>query len=173
MEKQILALRAEGKSYNEIAKILKCSKGIVSYYCGFGQKEKSKIRQRKNRTTVNGILTNKLDKFLRKIYDFRRNGKNNREFLGLNINTIEDYKNYISTLNPVCYLTNRKINFLDSKSYSLDHIIPLSKGGMNDISNLGLTCRDANMAKTDMSLKEFIQLCKEVLLNNGYIVKKK
>ena len=33
MKEQILNLRKEGKSYNEIKKILNCSKSTISYYC--------------------------------------------------------------------------------------------------------------------------------------------
>jgi hypothetical protein len=46
MKEQILKLRAEGKTYTEICKILDCTKATVSYHCGEGQKEKS--RQRRN-----------------------------------------------------------------------------------------------------------------------------
>ena len=44
MKDQILKLRAEGKTYNEIVKILGCSKGTVAYHCGSGQKEKTRKR---------------------------------------------------------------------------------------------------------------------------------
>lgn len=33
LKEQILILRSDNKSYNEIAKILGCSKSIVGYYC--------------------------------------------------------------------------------------------------------------------------------------------
>lgn len=37
---KILALRTEGKTYNQIRDELNCSKGTIAYYCGDGQKEK-------------------------------------------------------------------------------------------------------------------------------------
>lgn len=49
MKDDILKLRNEGKSYNEIKKILGCSKSTISYYCGEGQKEKNYLRVKKNR----------------------------------------------------------------------------------------------------------------------------
>ncbi len=59
MKENILKLRFEGKSYNEIQKILSCSKGTISYYCGKGQKEKSKnnlkSRRRKLRNAIDDI----------------------------------------------------------------------------------------------------------------------
>ena len=49
MKEQILELRAQGKTYNEIVSIVGCSKGTVSYYCGDGQKEKSLVRLQNRR----------------------------------------------------------------------------------------------------------------------------
>jgi hypothetical protein len=43
---EILALRDAGKTYNEIAAILGCSKATVSYHCGDGQKGKTAARSR-------------------------------------------------------------------------------------------------------------------------------
>lgn len=41
MKEQILALRAQGKSFNEIQKELGCSKSTISFHCSAGQKEKN------------------------------------------------------------------------------------------------------------------------------------
>lgn len=49
MKEKILNLWAEGKNYDEIKKILGCSKGTISYHCGIGQKEKTQHRQAINR----------------------------------------------------------------------------------------------------------------------------
>ena len=46
MKEQILKLREEGKTYNEIKDILGCSKGTISYYCGVGQKDKNDNRRK-------------------------------------------------------------------------------------------------------------------------------
>lgn len=50
MKEKILALYSEGKSYREIASILGCSKGTISYHCGAGQKDKTRQRQRDRRS---------------------------------------------------------------------------------------------------------------------------
>jgi len=49
MKDKILKLRKEGKSYNEIAKTLNCSKGTISYHCSRNKikKEESKVKKLK------------------------------------------------------------------------------------------------------------------------------
>jgi hypothetical protein len=61
MKEQILKLRNEGKTYNEIKEILGCSKGTISFHCGNGQKEKSNSRKKTNRVKLNGIKYNIMD----------------------------------------------------------------------------------------------------------------
>ena len=49
---QILQLRSEGKTYNEIRKLTGASKGTISHYCGDGQKEKTMDRIKSTRKTI-------------------------------------------------------------------------------------------------------------------------
>lgn len=42
LKNSILQLKSQGKSYNEIAEILNCSKGTISYHCSEKTKEKVK-----------------------------------------------------------------------------------------------------------------------------------
>lgn len=164
----IKKLRDEGYTYLEISEELKCSKGTISYHLGKGQKEKSLFRQKNNRAGIYSVK-NKLNKVLnKKLNDF--NYKENK----ISNNYILDKQDaYLRiTKNPVCYLTGRKINLENSSEYQLDHILPVSKGGSNELSNLGLACKDANRAKNDFILEDFINLCKEILIHNGYNVSK-
>jgi hypothetical protein len=39
----------------------------------------------------------------------------------------------------------------------VDHVIPISKGGTNDLSNLTTSCRKCNRQKKDMSVEEFLK----------------
>lgn len=95
MKEQILKLRTEGNTYNEIVAIVKCSKSTVSYYCGEGQKEKTLqntklYRERKKL----GIKVEKKD---RKISDREKRKKFFKEmFPNLNganlLKAISEYK---------------------------------------------------------------------------------
>lgn len=69
--------------------------------------------------------------------------------------------------NPRCYLTGRLIDLSDPKTFHFDHITPASKGGSNALDNLGLLCREANRLKSDQTIKETIELCKEIIANYG------
>ncbi len=67
--------------------------------------------------------------------------------------------------NPRCYLTGERINIHKPRTYQFDHIIPKSRGGTSDIDNLGICTKQANLAKSDMTLDEFMNLCNVVLQN--------
>ncbi len=52
MREQILELRAQGKTYDDIVAQLGCAKSTVSYYCGVDQKGKT-VRRRKRWARAN------------------------------------------------------------------------------------------------------------------------
>jgi hypothetical protein len=56
MKEDILRLRAEGKTYNEIRQALGCSKGTISYHCGSGQRDKALVRTRDRRSKVTRLI---------------------------------------------------------------------------------------------------------------------
>lgn len=168
MKEKILKLREEGRNYNEIVEILGCAKSTVSYHCGEGQKEKTRLRGASSRSKKVNIINKKIGRFTRdKIRNFKkgtRGGKTDSDF---------DYNSAFEQISSVknCYLSGRPINLEDSKSYHLDHIMAFSKGGENSLENLGVACKEANMAKNDLSVEDFIQLCIDVCKHNGYAVK--
>jgi len=179
MKEKILQLRNEGKSYKEIREILKCSKSTISYHCGDGQKEKTKERLKLRREN---ILLEKVERF--KLRKFKNNSEKVRKFTkrdneksldNTNKNITQNFR-WTDVLdkfgeNTNCYLSGEKINLL-SDSYSLDHIIPHSRGGDNSLNNLGITYNVVNRMKTDLTPDEFINWCVKILEFNGYSVEK-
>lgn len=162
MKEQILKLRSEGKSYRQIQEELGCSSGTIAYHCGKGQKEKVRDKQIELKKTVKYKVYSKIDGFL------SRNTNRNRLYLKRTEAIINYYNQIIN--NPYCYLTGEKIDLLDNSAYQLDHIIPHSKGGSNSLENMGLTTKNANQAKSDMTKDELIDLCKKILIHNGYTI---
>jgi 5-methylcytosine-specific restriction endonuclease McrA len=59
-----------------------------------------------------------------------------------------------------CALTGRTLT--PGTNASIDHIIPTSKGGTDDVTNLQWMDLDVNFAKSDLSVDAFIQLAKEI-----------
>jgi len=190
---QIKQLRKDGLSYRQIQKELGCAKSTIAYYCNDTEKENVKNRKEKQKKKNIGHFSarQRLDTFKREKYIprkskkfaetdnekskkksnmiyhfFRRNNELNEEKFQFN----DIMKKFGD--NPKCYLTGRDINWDDPNTFSFDHIVPVSKGGKNTLDNLGLCCFDANQSKKDLSVEEFVSLCKDVLENFGYEVKK-
>ena len=83
--------------------------------------------------------------------------------------TVKDAIKYFGGTTTKCYLTGQTIDILKD-DYNLDHIVPISKGETNDLKNMGITIPDANRSKSDLTLDEYLALCKKVLENFGYTV---
>ena len=54
---------------------------------------------------------------------------------------------------------------LEPKNAELDHKVPLSRGGTNDLGNLQWLTREVNRAKGAMDNDEFIAMCNQVARN--------
>jgi 5-methylcytosine-specific restriction endonuclease McrA len=161
LKEQILELKSKGYSYQQIQNTLGCSKSTISYHLGDKQKEKALNRVRKQRKLSPWL--HKTERFLKE-YDgkkitYNKRGDFNRKKLS----------EYLSTIKK-CYLTGRPIDVSDYGTYEFDHIIPRILGGESSFENLGIARPEANRAKNDMTVEEFIGLCKDVLINFGYKV---
>lgn len=60
-----------------------------------------------------------------------------------------------------CAISGRQI--MPGVNGSVDHIVPRSKGGKNEISNLRWVERDANYYRGNMSDDDLIQLCRDIV----------
>ena len=186
LNKQIIALRKKGLSFNQIAKQLKCSKSTVSYALRKKTRQKSKEK--------NAEYPNHLKKLNSKIYSFtnpkistqtkaawyinnspRQNtkaisDKANRFQRSMTFNYKDVHEKYGDHF--PCALTGRPLEFNEPQTYEYDHILPTSRGGDNSIDNLQLLCPEANKAKGMMTDDEFKDLCREVIIHAGYKIYK-
>ena len=172
MKERILELRKTGLKYREIAEQVGCNISTVSYHCCEKTRRKASERMKTYRQSDPSVILKakslgfKNRGLYYKSQSFRRRNSNGYRKT-TEVFTVEDVLKKIGD-NPICYLTGRSIDLSDSSSYNLDHIVPSKVIVDNSLDNLGITCRDANFAKTDMSVEEFVQLCKEVVKHNGY-----
>lgn len=171
----ILHLRSEGLSYKQIQKKLGCSLSTISYHCGSGSEKSRVLRQVKTRKPICKKVSNFKTRCTRanykslrsKVKTFKRKrGNGNRTNATVN-NISKNYscQDVIDKIgdNPICYLTGLPIDLNKPETYHLDHIVPTSKGGTNDLSNLGVCLKSANCAKGDLSLNELYDLCEKIL----------
>ena len=70
-----------------------------------------------------------------------------------------DLKKLLEVQGYKCALTGVR---LEPKTAELDHKVPLSRGGTNDLGNLQWLSREVNRAKGAMDNDEFIAMCKRV-----------
>lgn len=177
LKEQILKLRSEGKTLREIKRELNCSLNTVSYHLydavkrkqkknakKFSQSEKGKTYKKQWYSSPFGIICNKIAKFSR-LHTGRK-----KKFIHPSFSPKEILEKYGNE--PTCYITGLKIDLCDPKSYCLDHIIPLSKGGTSNLNNCGLCLPEINAAKSDKTPEQFFELCKLVLQKNGYKIEK-
>lgn len=186
-KEKILKLRSEGLSYDQIKERLGCSKGTISFHCAEGQKEKAKQRKLKSRTKdeFKFLLCRKISAFnltckkISIIKDIKIKNSHDKNLYNKyykfvnrhrNINMAVSVEEILSKIKETtkCALTGRELNIKDTSSWHLDHIIPSARGGDNSLENCQIVCKEVNLAKRDLMDEEFIQLCKDVLIHQGY-----
>lgn len=172
MEEQILELRSQGKTYKQIIEIVGCSKSTVSYYCN--TKGKESVRNRTKKLRESNKLLKKVD-FFKSSFKERLHYKRN---MFLKEECIPkgsfSYKDILKKFGEetTCYLTGEKINLLSSEDYNLDHIIPRSRGGSNELDNLGITLGIVNQMKHALLVPELLYWCEKILIHHGYNITK-
>lgn len=183
---KINALRLQGLSYKDIQNTLGCSLGTISYYLGKGQKEKTKKRRTKispstyshvkrvnyfqNPTIRKQKKLNPKNSFTRREMTKSITDKTSRFQRSSAFNYKDVYAKHGDHFQ--CALTGRPLTWNEPHTYEYDHILPVARGGNSSIENLQIVCIDANRAKGDMTEEEFLDLCKEVVLQAGYKVYK-
>jgi 5-methylcytosine-specific restriction endonuclease McrA len=59
-----------------------------------------------------------------------------------------------------CALTGRQ---LTPETASIDHIVPIKRGGTNELTNIQIIDKTVNLAKASMTQDEFVQVCRDVV----------
>ena len=61
-----------------------------------------------------------------------------------------------------CYLCGEFVNF---NSFEVEHEVPLSKGGTNDLGNLYCSCHYCNTIKQDIYLQDFMKKISQIFMH--------
>lgn len=187
LSQKIIKLRQQGLSYSKIAKQLNCSKSTISHHCSQKSREKTQIRHIKNKEHClwKYKLMEKVSNFRTQVYDHKPYHKCedwNKKFrtsvsrfkhrgTQMKTYTYQEALKYLGGTNLTCYLTGTPINIL-TDDYQLDHIVPVSKGGTNELSNMAITCVEVNQMKGGLTNEELFSWCQKILEHNGYTVTK-
>lgn len=181
LKNKIVMLRSQGLKYDEIAKTLGCAKSTVAYHVNDAQRGKSNARQAKARSAnallrktenyqKDTIVPEKTDvvststkRSANKVTKFHYLASGEYTSQKFNYRDVEEKLGD----SPICYLTGEAVDLSSPATFEFDHILPRSKGGSNDLENLGLTTREANRAKNDMELEDFLELCEKILKHHG------
>lgn len=75
-------------------------------------------------------------------------------------------KTVYAKANGKCAICGKPVKF---KKMTVDHKIPISKGGTNDLSNLQLAHLTCNRAKADMLADEFAELAEQIVMHNRWM----
>ena len=68
-------------------------------------------------------------------------------------------KSVSAKCNGTCAICGNPVKY---KKMTIDHIVPLSKGGTNGMDNLQLACKRCNLMKADFTAEEFVGKIHEI-----------
>lgn len=72
-------------------------------------------------------------------------------------------KTVYAKYNGKCAICGKPVKY---KKLTIDHNIPLSKGGTNEMSNLQLACRECNLMKSGLNTQEFTRKVREIAVRD-------
>lgn len=68
--------------------------------------------------------------------------------------------NLVEEQNYRCALSGRE---LTPETASIDHVVPIARGGEHNLENLWVVDQQVNSAKGTMTLEEFLSVCNDVI----------
>lgn len=116
---------------------------------------------RKKTKEIFKLDQNKFRKSLRKKYFRNISSRYNNKY-NLTLKPLDFWK-ILKQQKMICPYSGIKLN---RNNISLDHIIPLSTGGSNNISNFQFVHFNINLMKQSLSHNDFILLCNSVARNH-------
>lgn len=163
--KNIERVRKWQKKQKSKGLCIECSNPTSGLRCDACNKRRSEYRKRKKTEWKENGLCNQCGKET-------INGKNQCEkhyLMQVAIDRLgtskfwKDIKDVIQKQEYKCALTKENISFEDD--IDLDHIIPTSRGGKNEISNVRWVTRKANRLKNNLTDKELKDICLKIVQN--------
>ena len=160
----IRALHKCGASQKQIMNFFNIAQSTTSYHVNKSSKRKAlDFPKRRGNKSLTYILGKKMHSFKRKkrrggtIGNFKKDYRVEDVIKKFNININKPYFK--------CCLTGRTINLMKPSSYHFDHILPKSRGGTNDLYNLQIVTKEANLCKDRLDQASFLLLCNDVIEN--------
>lgn len=77
-----------------------------------------------------------------------------------------DLQSILETQRYKCALSGRT---LTPENCTLDHRVPLARGGTHSIDNWHLVTDEVNRAKGTMTIEEFVAMCCDVARTSGWV----
>ena len=148
---------------------IECSNPTTGLRCDACNKRRAKYRKSKKLEWKEKSLCNQCGKETIK-------GKNQCEkhyLMQVSIDRLgtskywKDLKELIAKQNFKCALTGDEISF--ESDIDLDHIIPKSRNGKNELSNVRWVTRQANRLKNNLTDDELKSLCLKIVQKSGSI----
>lgn len=75
-----------------------------------------------------------------------------------------DVLNCLKRNNFKCFYCGEQIK---QKTWHLEHVIPISKGGVNAFNNIASSCNTCNLMKGSLDLKKFIKQCHNIIKHDA------
>ena len=169
------------------------SRGSISPH--FNEETRKKIveRTKKYRSTIEGMINKRLHKFndkykmksgvvemlpnrhetiLELIRDRLKDVKGRNGMLATEyIKYWEDHKGLekvseVEWRMPCTVCGEELIINPKGENMQLDHIVPHTRGGTSELSNIVPIHKRCNQSKTDMTMEEYVELCQKIVKNN-------
>ena len=118
-----------------------------------------------NQIIIKKITTQKLNekrKKWRKTHPFVKMSKSMKSQYKVEITPLQFWR-LVKSQKCLCAISGLK---LTSDNISIDHIIPRSKGGTHDISNLQLVTKIVNNMRSNYDIQDFVELCTQIVKYN-------